>query len=67
MLVGLYEDRPYQIAGLKILLLSLERHCSCWPIRLWFPDIPNSFCAWLQRFSRVSSHEEIITFLVATT
>jgi hypothetical protein len=58
LLVSLYEDRPYQIAGLKILLLSLERHCPAWPIRLRFPDIPNSFRAWLQRFSQVSLYEE---------
>jgi hypothetical protein len=57
-LVCLYEDRPYQIAGLKILLLSLERYCSYWPIRLRFPDIPKSFRAWLQRFSQVRLHEE---------
>lgn len=58
MLVCLYEDRPYQIAGLKILLLSLERHCPSWPIRLRFPGIPGSFRMWLQRFSQVSLHEE---------
>ena len=58
LLVCLYEDRPYQIAGLKILLLSLERHCPSWPIRLRFPDIPNSFRAWLQRVSQVSLYEE---------
>jgi hypothetical protein len=58
VLVCLYEDRPYQIAGLKILLLSLERYSPSWPIRLRFPDIPNSFRAWLQRFSQVSLHEE---------
>jgi hypothetical protein len=57
-LVCLYEDRPYQIAGLKILLLSLERHCPSWPIRLRFPDIPHSFRVWLQRFSQVSLYVE---------
>jgi hypothetical protein len=58
LLVCLYEDRPYQIPGLKILLLSLERHCPSWPIRLRFPDIPSSFRAWLQRFSQVNLQEE---------
>lgn len=58
LLVCLYEDRPYQIPGIKILLLSLERHCPSWPIRLRFPDIPDSFRAWLQRFSQVSLYEE---------
>jgi hypothetical protein len=58
LLVCLYEDRPYQIAGLKILLLSLAQHCPAWPIRLRFPEIPNSFRTWLQRFSQVSLYEE---------
>ena len=58
VLVCLYEDRPYQIAGLKILLLSLERHCPSWPIRLRFPDIPDSFRQWLQRFCQVSLIDE---------
>jgi hypothetical protein len=58
VLVCLYEDRSYQIAGLKILLLSLEQHCPSWPIRLRFPDIPGSFRQWLQRFSQVSLYDE---------
>jgi hypothetical protein len=57
-LVCLYEDRPYQIAGLKILLLSLQQHCPSWPIRLRFPNIPTSFRDWLQRVSQVSLYEE---------
>ena len=58
VLVCLYEDRPYQIAGLKVLLLSLERYCPSWPIRLRFPDIPAAFRAWLQRLSQVSLYDE---------
>jgi len=58
MLVCLYEDRPNQVAGLKILLLSLARTCPHWPIRLRFPGIADSFRTWLKRFSQVSLHEE---------
>lgn len=58
VLVCLYEDRPYQIAGIKILLLSLERHCPSWSIRLRFPGIPDSFRVWLQRFSQVCLLDE---------
>ena len=58
MLVCLYEDRPNQVTGLKILLLSLERYCPTWPVRLQFPGIPDSFRAWLRRFSQVSLCEE---------
>ena len=57
-LVCLYEDRPYQIPGLKILLLTLNRYCPCWPIRLRFPSIPDSLRSWLQRFSQVILFEE---------
>ena len=58
VLVCLYEDRPYQIAGIKVLLLSLQRHCPTWPIRLRFPDVPYSFRVWLQRFPQVSLQDE---------
>ena len=58
MLVCLYEDRPHQVAGLKILLLSLNRYCPHWPIRLRFPGIAESFRTWLRRFSQVSLYDE---------
>jgi hypothetical protein len=58
MLVCLYEDRPNQVAGLKLLLLSLERYCPTWPIRLRFPGIADPFRNWLKRFSQVRLHEE---------
>ena len=58
MLVCLYEDRLQQIPGLKILLLSLDRHCSDWPIRLRFPKIPDSFRRWLELVPQVSLFEE---------
>jgi hypothetical protein len=60
-LVCLYEDRPYQIAGVKILLITLEQYCPTWPIRLQFPSAPDSFRAWLKRFPQVSLHEEKLT------
>jgi hypothetical protein len=58
MLVCLYEDRPNQIAGLKILLLSLARYCPDWPVRLRFPGIADSFRIWLERFPLVSLYDE---------
>jgi hypothetical protein len=58
MLVCLYEDRPYQVAGLKILLLSLERYCPTWPVRLRFPGIEHGFRQWLARFSQLTLVEE---------
>jgi hypothetical protein len=48
-LVCLYEDRPSQIAGLKLLLLSLSGFCPDWPILLNFPNLPSSLRYWLGR------------------
>lgn len=56
--VCLYEDRPTQVAGLKILLLTLQRQCPEWPVRLRFPGISDSFRTWLRRFSQLSLQEE---------
>ena len=57
-LICLYEDRPRQIPGLKILLLTLNRYCPRWPIRLRFPSIPDSLRTWLKRFIHVDLFEE---------
>jgi hypothetical protein len=54
MLVCLYEDRPQQVAGLKILLLSLNRYCPDWPIRLRFPGIDERFRRWLEQFEQLT-------------
>jgi hypothetical protein len=58
MLVCLYEDRPYQITGLKILILSLNRYCPSWPIRLRFPEISDGFRNWLEQFDQLTLIEE---------
>jgi hypothetical protein len=58
VLVCLYEDRPNQVTGLKILLLSLERYCPTWRVRLRLPCVTDSFRAWLERFPQVSLQEE---------
>jgi hypothetical protein len=58
IVVCLYEDRPTQVSGLKILLLTLDRYCPAWAIRLRFPGISDSFRTWLKRFSQVSLNEE---------
>jgi hypothetical protein len=53
MLICLYEDRHTHIPGVKLLVLSLTKHCPNWQIRLQFPDAPPSFHAWISRFGRV--------------
>jgi hypothetical protein len=58
ILICLYEDRPYQIPGLKILLMSLNRHCPTWPIRLRFPAVPDSLRTWLNRVPQITLLEE---------
>jgi hypothetical protein len=58
MLICLYEDRPVQIAGVKILLLSLARYAPSWPVRLRFPNIPDSFRSWLRQFPTIDLHED---------
>jgi hypothetical protein len=58
LLVCLYEDRPQQVAGLKVTLLSLNRFCPTWPVRLRFPGISASFRGWLQQFKQVNLFEE---------
>jgi hypothetical protein len=52
--VCLYEDRPQQVPGLKLLVLSLSRHCSTWPILLRFPGIGEDLEKWLSRFRNVT-------------
>jgi hypothetical protein len=58
LLVCLYEDRPLQVAGLKVLLLSLNQYCPDWPVHLRFPGISAPFRAWVQRFTQVRLLEE---------
>ena len=58
ILVCLYEDRIHQIPGVKLLLLTLNRYCPSWPIRLRFPGIPESFRTWLQRIPKVDLQED---------
>ena len=62
MLVCLYEDRPHQVTGLKILLLTLEWFCPAWPVRLRFPGIADPFRKWLKRFPQVSLCEERLSW-----
>jgi hypothetical protein len=54
MLVCLYEDRPQQVPGLKLLILSLRRYCPSWPVRLRFPAISDNLRVWLASFPNVT-------------
>jgi hypothetical protein len=56
-LVCLYEDRPSQVSGVKILIITLSVHCPTWPIRLHFPDVSPAFRSWLAGYPQVQLYE----------
>ena len=62
MLVCIYEDRPQQIPGVKLLVLSLQRHCADWRVRLTVPNPDPSFRSWLRKFDRVELVERKLEF-----
>jgi hypothetical protein len=53
MLVCLYEDRPRQFTGVKLLLLSLARYCPDWKIRLHAPGLSKERKDWLRCIPRL--------------
>lgn len=58
MLVCLYEDRPQQVSGLKLLVLSLRRYCPSWPVRVRFPGIREELRSWLASFPNLTVIDE---------
>jgi hypothetical protein len=56
MIVCLYEDRPQQLPGVKLLLLSLARHCPDWRISLHVPGADQQFLAWVEQFDNLTAH-----------
>lgn len=53
MEVCIYEDRAVNLVGVKLLILSLERYEPSWAIRLFTPDAPVAFRAWVSRRANV--------------
>lgn len=53
MLACLYEDRPQQIAGLKLAVLTLDRYCPTWRILVRAPGMGSPLKRWLGRFRNV--------------
>jgi hypothetical protein len=45
--VCLYEDRPTDLVGLKLLILSLEQYSPDVPIYVFFPTATYAFRQWL--------------------
>ncbi|OUC11641.1 MAG: hypothetical protein B0A82_25880 [Alkalinema sp. CACIAM 70d] len=54
VLVCLYEDRPQQIPGIKLTILSLTKHHPHLPISLICPIIDTQFHHWLSKYPQVS-------------
>ena len=58
MLICIYEDRPQQLVGVKLLILSLIKHCPDLKILLTCPVIDSLFRNWLSLYPQVLLKEE---------
>lgn len=54
MIVCSYEDRPSSLVGIKLLILSLKRHCPDLDVHIYVPDADADFCTWVGLQSNVS-------------
>ena len=53
MVICVAEDRQSEEIAIKLLLLSLSRHCPDIPVDLFFPPANAEFQQWLQQFPQV--------------
>lgn len=58
--VVVYEDRPEQLVGVKLLLLSLREHAPCVDADVYVPRAPQPFVTWLERLPAARLFEEPI-------
>ena len=58
MVICTYEDRDAALVGVKLLVLSLRRHCPDLSVVLCAPAAPASFRAWCGRFESVTLDDE---------
>jgi hypothetical protein len=56
MRVVTYEDRPGEVTGLRLLLLSLRRHCPEVAVDVFVPRRDANFDQWAARFENVHLH-----------
>jgi hypothetical protein len=59
VIVCTYEDRPSALVGTKLLVLSLEAHCSGLEIEVNCPCADDAFRAWIGRRSNTRLSEEL--------
>lgn len=57
MLICAYEDRVSDLVGLKLLILSLARHCPDLSVNLFCPTATPDFCRWLKIHPQVRLRE----------
>ena len=57
MIVCLYEDRPTDLAGVKLAILSLARHCPGLKVALTCPAATGEFRAFIARHPQVTLDE----------
>jgi hypothetical protein len=58
MRVVTYENRRSDTIGLKLLLLSLDRHCPGLPVDVFYPDAPQDTRDWAAQLPSVQLHAE---------
>ncbi|MDP8911928.1 MAG: nucleotide-diphospho-sugar transferase [Actinomycetota bacterium] len=57
MIVSTYESRPFDLTGVKLLVVSLARHCHDLPVEFSCPKLDTDFARWLARFPHVHVRE----------
>jgi hypothetical protein len=53
MIICIAEDRSSFEPSIKLLLMSLTRHCSNLSIRLFFPPAKSEFLSWIKQYEQV--------------
>ena len=57
MVICIYEDRASDLVGVKLLILSLARHCPDLSVQLFCPTATPNFCRWLEMYPQVRLRE----------
>jgi hypothetical protein len=60
VIVCIAEDRSFCEISVKLLLLSLAKHCANAPIHLFFPAADRDFICWIRRYRNVTLYREKI-------
>jgi hypothetical protein len=58
MTICIAEDRKSRETGVKLLLLSIHRHCPTVPVELFYPAADSDFATWLEALPNVALNRE---------